>query len=97
MVLDLVIIGLVVALLPLTIVAFTLILGAQQGIRKGLAFIAGWMACQVAGPGDRPHDQQPPPNRGSRQPNSSRGPLPARSIETARVARYDRHPPGSRC
>ena len=48
MVLDLVIIGLVIALLPLTIVAFILILGAQRGIWKGLAFILGWMACLVA-------------------------------------------------
>jgi hypothetical protein len=48
MVLDLVIIGLAIALLPLTIVAFMLILGAQQGIWKGLAFIVGWMACLVA-------------------------------------------------
>ena len=48
MVLDLVIIGLVIALLPLTIVAFTRILGAQQGIWKGLAFMAGWLACLVA-------------------------------------------------
>ena len=48
MVLDLVIIGLAIALLPLTIVAFMLILGAQRGIWKGLAFIAGWMACLVA-------------------------------------------------
>jgi hypothetical protein len=48
MVLDLVIIGLVIAWLPLTIVAFILILGARQGLWKGLAFIAGWMACLVA-------------------------------------------------
>ena len=48
MVLDLVIIGLVIALLPLTIVAFMLILGAHQGIWKGLAFMAGWVACLVA-------------------------------------------------
>jgi hypothetical protein len=48
MVLDLVIIGLAIALLPLTIVAFMLILGAQQGIWKGLAFVVGWMACLVA-------------------------------------------------
>ena len=48
MVLDLVIIGLVIALLPLTIVAFMLILGAHQGIWKGLAFIVGWVACLVA-------------------------------------------------
>lgn len=48
MVLDLVIIGLAITLEPLTLVAFILILGAQQGIRKGLAFILGWLACLVA-------------------------------------------------
>jgi hypothetical protein len=48
MVLDLVIIGLVIAWLPVTIVAFILILGARQGLWKGLAFIAGWAACLVA-------------------------------------------------
>jgi threonine/homoserine/homoserine lactone efflux protein len=48
MVLDLVIIGLAITLEPVTIVAFILILGAQQGVRKGLAFILGWMACLVA-------------------------------------------------
>ncbi len=47
MVLDLVIIGLAIALEPVTIVAFILILSAQRGIRKGLAFILGWMACLV--------------------------------------------------
>jgi Sap, sulfolipid-1-addressing protein len=48
MVLDLVIIGLAITLEPLTIVAFILILGAQRGVMKGLAFILGWMACLVA-------------------------------------------------
>jgi hypothetical protein len=48
MVLDLMIIGLAIALEPITIVAFILILGADQGVRKGLAFILGWMACLVA-------------------------------------------------
>jgi hypothetical protein len=47
-VLDLVIIGLAITLEPLTIVAFILILGAEKGIRKGLAFILGWLACLVA-------------------------------------------------
>jgi Na+-transporting methylmalonyl-CoA/oxaloacetate decarboxylase gamma subunit len=47
-VLDLVIIGLAIALEPVTIVAFILILGAEGGIRKGLAFIFGWLACLVA-------------------------------------------------
>jgi hypothetical protein len=48
MVLDLVIIGLAITLEPLTIVAFILILSAQGGVRKGLAFILGWLACLVA-------------------------------------------------
>ena len=48
MVLNLVIIGLAITLEPVTLVAFILILGAQQGVRKGLAFILGWMACLVA-------------------------------------------------
>jgi Sap, sulfolipid-1-addressing protein len=48
MVLDLVIIGLAITLEPLTLVAFTLILGSERGIRKALAFIGGWAACLVA-------------------------------------------------
>jgi threonine/homoserine/homoserine lactone efflux protein len=48
MVLDLMIIGLAIALEPITIVAFILILSAEKGVRKGLAFILGWMACLVA-------------------------------------------------
>jgi len=48
MVLDLVIIGLAITLMPVTIVAFILILSAQQGIWKGLAFILGWMTCLAA-------------------------------------------------
>ena len=47
MVLDLVIIGLAITLEPITIVAFILILGAEKGIRKALAFILGWLACLV--------------------------------------------------
>jgi hypothetical protein len=43
-----VIIGLAITLEPLTIVAFILILSAQGGVRKGLAFILGWLACLVA-------------------------------------------------
>ena len=47
MVLDLVIIGLAITLMPLTLVAFILILGTKQGLWKGLAFILGWTACLV--------------------------------------------------
>jgi len=48
MVLDLVIIGLAITLMPVTILAFGLILSAEKGLRKGLAFIGGWLACLVA-------------------------------------------------
>ncbi len=47
MVLDLVIIGLAITLEPLTLVAFILMLAAQKGTWKGLAFILGWLACLV--------------------------------------------------
>jgi hypothetical protein len=48
MVLDLVVIGLAITLEPVTLVAFILLLGAEKGTRKGLAFILGWIACLVA-------------------------------------------------
>jgi hypothetical protein len=47
-VLNLLIIGLAITLEPVTIVAFILILAAERGTRKGLAFILGWLACLVA-------------------------------------------------
>ena len=48
MVLDLVIIGLAITLMPVTIVAFGLIVSVEKGVWKGLAFMAGWLACVVA-------------------------------------------------
>ena len=48
MVLNLVIIGLAITLEPLTLVAFILILSAEKGLWKGLAFILGWLGCLVA-------------------------------------------------
>lgn len=48
MVLDLVIIGLAITLMPVTILAFGLIVASENGLRKGLAFIFGWLACIVA-------------------------------------------------
>ncbi|MFI8228905.1 GAP family protein [Streptomyces sp. NPDC085900] len=48
MVLDLVIIGLAIAVFPLSVTAFVLVLSAQRGIVKGLAFILAWLACFVA-------------------------------------------------
>jgi hypothetical protein len=47
-VLNLMIIGLAITLEPITLVAFILILAAEKGTRKGLAFILAWLACLVA-------------------------------------------------
>ena len=47
MVLDLLLIGLGITLEPFPLTAFVLILGAEKGIIKGLAFILGWLACLV--------------------------------------------------
>ena len=48
MVLDLLLIGLGITLEPFPLTAFILILSAEKGTRKGLAFILGWLACLVA-------------------------------------------------
>jgi hypothetical protein len=46
-VLDLLLIGLGITLEPFPVTAFILILSAEKGTRKGLAFILGWLACLV--------------------------------------------------
>jgi threonine/homoserine/homoserine lactone efflux protein len=48
MVFDLVLIGLGITLEPFPLTAFILVLGAERGIIKGLAYILGWLACLVA-------------------------------------------------
>lgn len=48
MVVDLLLIGLGITLEPFPLTAFILILSAEKGTRKGLAFILGWLACLVA-------------------------------------------------
>ncbi len=48
MVLDLMLIGLGITLEPFPLTAFILMLSAEKGTRKGLAFILGWLACLVA-------------------------------------------------
>ncbi|GLP65846.1 hypothetical protein TUSST3_24660 [Streptomyces sp. TUS-ST3] len=48
MVLDLVIIGLAIAVFPLSVTAFVLVLSVRGGTLKGLAFILAWLACFVA-------------------------------------------------
>jgi threonine/homoserine/homoserine lactone efflux protein len=47
-VLDLLLIAIAITLEPFPLSAFILILGAEKGTRKGLAFILGWLACLVA-------------------------------------------------
>jgi threonine/homoserine/homoserine lactone efflux protein len=46
--LDLLLIGLGITLEPFPLTAFILLLGAEKGTWKGLAFILGWLACLVA-------------------------------------------------
>ena len=47
MVVDLLLIGLGITLEPFPLTALILILSAEKGTRKGLAFILGWLACLV--------------------------------------------------
>jgi threonine/homoserine/homoserine lactone efflux protein len=47
MVLDLLLIGLAIALEPFPLTAFILILSTEKGIWKGLAFVLGWLACLI--------------------------------------------------
>ena len=48
MVLNLLVIGLAITLEPFPLTAFILVLSAEKGIWKGLAFILGWLACLIA-------------------------------------------------
>ncbi|MFJ9577108.1 GAP family protein [Streptomyces sp. NPDC101191] len=45
---DLLLIGLGIAIFPLSVTAFVLVLSADRGTWKGLAFILSWVACFVA-------------------------------------------------
>ena len=47
MVLDLLLIGLGITLEPFPVTGFILLLSAERGIIKGLAYILGWLACLV--------------------------------------------------
>ncbi len=44
MILDLLIIGLAITLEPIPLTAFILVLASKGGVRKGAAFIFGWLA-----------------------------------------------------
>ena len=69
MVLNLLLIGLGITLIPFPLTAFVLVLGAQKGTWKGLAFILGWLACLVvviaavfAATGNNPPEPQTVPS-----------------------------------
>ncbi|WP_371483044.1 GAP family protein [Kitasatospora sp. NBC_00315] len=47
MVLDLLLIGLAITLEPVPVTAFILLLSADRGLRKGLAFVLAWLGCLV--------------------------------------------------
>ena len=47
MVFDLLLIGLAITLEPVPVTAFILLLSADRGVRKGLAFLLAWLACLV--------------------------------------------------
>ena len=48
MAIDLVLIGLAMALYPLALTIFILLVASNRGLRKGAAFIAGWLATLAA-------------------------------------------------
>jgi len=48
MVFDLLLIALAITLDPLPLMAFVLVVASVRGVRTGLAFISGWMACFIA-------------------------------------------------
>ncbi len=65
MTLDLLIIGLVITLEPIPLTAFILVLASKGGVRKGAAFIFGWLASLaivVAGTVLITGDKPPKPN-----------------------------------
>ena len=45
MVLDLLLIGLAISFDPLPLTAFLVVLPSKGGVRKGAAFVFGWLAC----------------------------------------------------
>jgi hypothetical protein len=48
MTLDLIVLGLAIAVEPLPMTGYLLLLGSERGLRKGWAFLAGWLLTLVA-------------------------------------------------
>jgi hypothetical protein len=72
MILDLTIIGLAITLEPIPLTAFILILASERGIRKGAAFVSGWLislgivvAVTVLATGNNPPKQNTAPSLGA--------------------------------
>jgi threonine/homoserine/homoserine lactone efflux protein len=72
MILDLTIIGLAITLEPIPLTAFILILASERGVRKGAAFVFGWLvslglvvAVTVLATGNSPPQQSTAPSLGA--------------------------------
>lgn len=72
MILDLLLIGLAITLFPIPLTAFILILSARGGVRKGAAFILGWMlslaivvTITILGTGNNPPKSSTAPSVGA--------------------------------
>jgi threonine/homoserine/homoserine lactone efflux protein len=72
MILDLTIIGLAITLEPIPLTAFILILASKRGVRKGAAFVSGWLislgivvAVTVLATGNSPPKQNTAPSLGA--------------------------------
>src|SRR5271168_3561348 len=72
MVLDLMLIGLVITLEPIPLTAFILVLSSKGGVRKGAAFIFGWLlslavviAITVLVTGNKPPEPSTAPSLGA--------------------------------
>ena len=72
MIVDLLLIGLAITLFPIPLTAFILILSARGGVRKGAAFILGWMlslaivvTITILGTGNNPPKSSTAPSVGA--------------------------------
>jgi hypothetical protein len=68
-ILDLVLVGLAITIQPVSLTAFLLVLASERGVRKGAAFILGWLlslaaviALTVLATGDRPPESRTAPS-----------------------------------